>query len=850
MSTQLSTNPIIPPPGDLAHGELVPVPAMRDDARERKELERGRQALYADLETWLKNVDKHIEAVNSTAEQERQRIITKMRRFYAGEQIGRFDRNGRWENKKKQSDALYVDPVLSAFIDTNVATRMKSRPRLSFTARAEDRIDKTEASKYAQELWEDAARRLFTASERERENKNLEITGDTFCLLYFDPKAEGTQVEVPVMESRTVQPAHRNYFCPDCGQTGKVSPSVDATDGRVLCEACGFQAAKVTGAEPFEAQVQVGTEDVPAGDVEAMFPDPATVKVIGSRGKIADALVVAWDSLVMRGVLEAKYPDQTFEAAGESLPPSLQVERRGESQGGEQFDLILVKRRWLSPLLFGGYTFQRETKLPNGKTIPAGTLLKDLYPSGAYYCFGGGKLIDIYEQAIGSTWTHCPNSTTESFNGMGSWDLLPLQEMVNELISLQFMIEMYDSLSPTLYRTGKINPKKIPNKPGARIAVSNLDDSVPLSNAMQRVQGGGHDSNAAGLREQLAGSMQMRYGSWSGTGGAPDVKSSGTATGAAIIQENAMGRMAPALALQAEMEVERAYIVLELRQHNWVEEMYETLDRKVGGDAGQWFRECDVRRDIRIEVVPESYYPQTEAQRREDFGALMNVASALQVGQDKAITESLFKRAVELYGRGMVLEQFQSDRVEARIRLERLRQAARFLEGQNVPVYGTSGIPSQQMVEVVLSRARLIPEEPGQCVSVRLDRHGEFIEAYSAWLLTSEGRGASAFERAVVVGAIEAHRQGMVEQAQYMKTLDYQSKIPDKQAEVVDQAIDQHLQQGQAEDAQAMQATQAREQQQRGMVDREHQALVEGVSQGAVPIEAAPALKEAITSQA
>jgi hypothetical protein len=799
MSTQVSQTQIAPPPEGLARGELVPVNPDRTDARDRAELDRQRQVTYVDLETWLKNVDRQIESINAEGELERLRIITKMRRFCAGEQIGRFNRQNRWENKKKQSDALYVDPVLSAFVDTNVATRMKSRPRLKFTARAEDRIDKSEAARYAQELWEDFSRQSFPASVRERENKNLEVCGDTFCFLYFDPQAEGTEVQMPVTEKRTVKPSFSSWHCPDCGSEGQVSPSADVTDGKHPCTKCGYQSASVTGAQPFEAEIEVGYEDVPAGDARAMFPDPVTVKVIGSKGKIADALVVGWDALVMRGVLEELYTDQTFTASASTLPPALDDEGKESRRGGEQFELILVKRRWLSPLLFGGYTFQKETKLPKGKTIPAGTKLKDLYPKGAYFCLAGGKLVDIYEQSIGSCWVHCPNVTTEGFRGLGSWDLIPMQEMINELVSLQFAIEMYDSLSPTLYRTGKINPKKIPNKPAAMVAVSNLDDDQPLSSAMTRVGGGGGQSQAAALREQIAGSMQMRYGSWSAQGGAPDLKQQGTATGAAIVQENAMGRMAPSLALQAEMEAERAYIVLELRQENWVEEMYETHDRKVGGDAGAWFRECDVRRDIRIEVVPESYYPQTEAQRRDDYQSLLRVAMMLQANGDPAVAANLFKRGVELYGSGLVLEEFQNDRVEARIRLERLRQVAKFLESESgVPVYDESGAVLPQMVSLVLQKANLIPEEAGQAVSIKLDRHDQFVENYAGWLLTSEGRGATAFERAVIKQVIEEHRYGSVEQQQYMKTLQYQAQIPDKQAEVMNQAIDQHLQESQA----------------------------------------------------
>lgn len=816
MSTNLTTQ-IPPPPVGIAHGEQVPV-KPEADAQPQKQ--------FADLETYLVNLDRKAQQMSGDVV-ERQRLITKMRRFYQGDFFFRFNRDGRVEHRKKQSDALYADPVLSAFVDTNVATRMKSRPKLSFTARSEDRVDKEEAANYARELYEDAARINFTSQVRERENKNLELAGDSFCLLYFDPQAKGTEVKVPITEKKVIRPEFASYWCPECGKEGRAdTPS---------CENCGNTELLIHGAEPFEAEIEVGYRELPAGDVRAMWPDPISVRVIGARDKISDALMVCWDALVLRGVLESVYNRQ-FPLGGEpSGALRLQEETRGltsddtkERIGGEQFELLEVKRRWLSPLLYGDYTFPRNTPLPSGQTIPQGTKLKDLYPEGAYYCLQGNKLIDIYGQSIGSTWSHVPNQTSEGFHGLGSWDLIPMQEMINELVSMQFAIEMYDSLSPTLYRPNKL-PKKIPNKPGAQIPVTNLDDEKPLNYVMQRVQSGGGTSNAGGLREQIAGSMQQRYGSWSVSGGgAPDIKQASTATGAAIVQENAMGRMMPSLALQADAEVERAYQILEIRQKNWPDAMYETFDRKVGGDAGRWFRECNIRRDIRIEVVPNSYFPQTESQRRADFGEYLAIAMNLGAPRDPKIAESLLKRAGELYGRGIELERFQNDRVEARIRLERMNQVAKFIE-KNVQVYNELGI-RPEMVDLALRRSNLIPEEPGAVVNTALDRHSQYEESYSDFLLSTEGRSATPFQRAVIAKAIELHRKAEVKQAQYMKMLSYEAQIPDKQAEVMNRAIDANqqmqLQEQQGQAALAQQEAMANQQ----MEQQALQAVGQGVA--------------------
>jgi hypothetical protein len=371
--------------------------------------------------------------------------------------------------------------------------------------------------------------------------------------------------------------------------------------------------------------------------------------------------------------------------------------------------------------------------------------------------------------------------------------------MVNELVSMQFAAEMYDSLSPTLYRKGAVDPRKIPNKPGAWAPVENMDESQSLSNAAMRLQPGNHTSNAAALREQIAASMQARYGSFSGAGGgAPDVKAATTATGISLLSEHALGRMAPSLALQAELDAERCYQILEMRQRHWPEEMYATLDRKVGGDAGRWFREADIRRDFRVEVVPQSWWPQTEAGRRVDFSEYAKIALTL-APQDPQIAKSLLQRAGELFGRGIEVEFLQSHRVDARVRLEKIRAAARYLETEaGVPVYGPEGEPVPELVAVAL-------RESDAPLDVIFDRHDAYVEALSDWLLTSEGRDESKFVRACIRGRALEHFEAKKEQAVFFKGLAIQAQIPDKMAEAASNEIDARQQMQLQEEAKDLQ---------------------------------------------
>jgi hypothetical protein len=307
-----------------------------------------------------------------------------------------------------------------------------------------------------------------------------------------------------------------------------------------------------------------------------------------------------------------------------------------------------------------------------------------------------------------------------------------------------------------------------------------------------------------------------------------------TATAVNAAQVQAEGRRGPMLQLRAEMERRQAYQILQLRKDNWPEEMYASLDKKVGGDAGRWFRQSDIYRDFVIEIVPESWWPQTAEQRKADLAALYAVADPT----NPQIIKALWSRATELHGRGLDLNAYQSDRIEARIRLERLREVAEFVEkGSGVPVYDQQGVPVGSMINLAIEKARLVPEltitsENGDpiCTNPILDRHDEYIEAYSSWLLTSEGRDASPFVRAVVNRVIVRHYDGKVQFTQFMQQEEMKANAPQMAAQ--EQMMAAQHEQERAEMAEAEQSSkqdmiiQALGEQAIKETDREHEAGV------------------------
>jgi transcription elongation factor Elf1 len=826
---------------------------------------------FVDFDQYLLNTARTIESINADADLDRLRLIVKMRKFYSGHQVGYVSKvDNRWVDKKKRGDALYVDPVLASFIDINVAQIVKSRPTIKVMPRAADRVDKEQSALYAQELLKDAQQQLFTANFLQREAKiGLQLSGEAYRITSFDKNVKGTEVRVPITEQKTVEPKVHTWNCPACEQSGEIDEVVKGqfAAGTFTCPHCGYWKVDQIAAEAFEAPVITGYQDVPAGDVRCESPDPLEMKVIGDGGDIGDALAVTRDRLIMRGVLETEYKNVKIPSTS-TVPIKLQYVQdlkldapqsglRGESQesskGGEQFELLHFKEVWLDVAAYGGYTFQKDTYLPELSKpkekrtfVPAGTKLEDVknergeFNCGAYFQKVGDLILDIFPCDKRKHLTHCVNNIGESFHGLGEWDLLPLQEQKNTLRSLMFAKEKFDSLSPTLVRDGAVDPHKLGQAravPNAIVVVSNLDPSQPLSSAVDRVQPGNSVSGAYELDNIIANSMQYRTGANTLESGAPDmVGRQKTATAVNAAQSQSEGRRGPMLQLRGEMERQQAIQILVLRKENWPEQMYEALDKKVGGDAGQWFRQSDIHRDFKVEVVPESWWPQTAEQRKEDLAALYAIAGPMGNPQ---VMKALWNRATELHGRGLDLNSYQSDKIEARIRLERVRQVAEALEKSGeVPVYDSQGSPVSSLVNLVLEKSRLVPELPaidpnGEpiCTNAILDRHDEYIDSYSSWLLTSEGRSASAFVRAVVNKVVLKHYDGKVEFAQFMEAEQMKAKAPAMAAQ--EQMANQQKEQAAAE------AAQADEQAKQDMVvqalgehalkqdDREHEAQVE-----------------------
>lgn len=788
--------PDIPNADESKRGELVPVTEQRK--KEPKD--------FPKIDEFLNNIADYAQGYKQKDKMERLRTIVKMRNYCLGNQIGIVNESGVWLNKKQEGDGLYFDPQLATFIEVLVSQIVKSRPIYKCRARAEHEVSKREGAKCAEELIKQAQSKLLTAKKLQKEVKwNLLLAGETYRYTFFDPNKDGYGIPEPVYQNKGLKPKNKpTWVCPICTKNGEVEQAYEptATEGDItdtkqadsICPDCGVRADVIS---PKEANIPIRDkyQYKRVGDVDCDFPDALEMTVIGADDSIADALVVQRDRLIPRCVLEMMFPE--VELPSTTVPTHLEYKealkgKMGDGEdlsGKEQFEMLHFQETWVAPATYHNYVFKEDTKLVNGEMIPRGTEACNLFERGCYFARVGKQLVNIYEQAIGDCWSHTVNSIGSDFHGIGEWDLIELQDQKNEMRSMQLNSALLDSTSPIMFRSQYTDGSKFPNKFGALVPIKDAPNELALDNIARRVEPSRGAPEAHVLDDKLAGSMQQRVGAFSTQGDAPDIKALGTATGMALMNEHTIGRRSPMLQLRTEMEIEQAYQILELRQKHWPEQMYKGVEKDIGGDAVRWFRELDIRGDIEIEVLQDSWMPKTDAQKRMDFREHIElITPALQLKPE--LIDKFVEQAAELYEGGN-LDDVVSDETEAETRLETLFKVVEFVESQGLPVTDMEGNPLPQAVMAVLGNvAKMVkivslPSDPmaGAPLDVLLDRHTSFCEVYSEWLKSSEGRDASQFTRACVRNLYELHIQADTMQKQKLLQNEMAAQAPMMQAQ-------------------------------------------------------------------
>lgn len=732
---------------------------------------------------------------NSSAMWERRRKAVTLRKYILGYFYGVFDKTKGFVSGKEEGDGIYFDPQTPTVIDVLVASLVKTKPQKKCEARSGDeRIDKREAARVAEKLLQMDDDQDFTPKKQQREWKwNLLAAGETYRITYFNTNKQGCGFDEDQYEVKVIKGGDTASYCPICGSTG--------TDEANKCVNCKNPQMDTFTAKDTTVSLNKGSKYQQVGDVDWDSPDSLEMTVIGETDDISEALIVKRDRMIPRCVLEDALRADNLPDT--DTPESLNYKQMFvDTQGGEgmkEFRLLHYEEFWVAPAVIASYAFPNDTPMEGGGTVRASTKGKDLFPNGFFFSRVKKDIREVFPQSIGECLSHCSNSIGEGFHGQGEWDLIELQDQATEAKSMKMNSMLLDSTQPLVVREEYIDAENFENKFGL-VLPTDLPLEHGLSELMSRVPAGRAPAEAYSLGEEIKGEIQQREGTFSTQSDAPDIKAMGTATGISAITNQAVGRRGPALQLYAQMEVDQAYQKLELRQKYWCKKMYQPIAKELGGDAVKWFMDCNIRQDLNIKVVPGSWMPMEEDDKKAGFKDFLAIAGQIIAAKgDPKMLDDVLRKANEIFGGGIDFADYETQSIEAQLRLDKLRDVGAFVEQQfGQALYGPDGSVNEEAIGLAyLHTADLlkITHEKSDAedifaklpLDVMFDTHTEFEEAYTDWLTTADGRAASSFIRTLVRQLADFHVQAEAYRQYKLKQYANIAQVPDLQANLVEQ---------------------------------------------------------------
>lgn len=313
-----------------------------------------------------------------------------------------------------------------------------------------------------------------------------------------------------------------------------------------------------------------------------------------------------------------------------------------------------------------------------------------------------------------------------------------------------------------------------------------LDDKLRLSDAVHQLQPQPPTQSHFAYGEKLNAFMQLDSRVLQFSGALPNVDNK-TATGAEIGQASSQQMLGPQLANKADVDRRTAEIELQIFKDNCFDEVYVSLQGRRGEQDGIWLSNAAINVDMYAEVVPDSYLPQTNLERRERWDAFLQRVGGLP-GLKLALQESpaQVEQIAEIFDVDLAGEDYSSSAEICRERIDQMAAAIPMLQlaQQQMPQVQMAADPmSGQMIaqpvdpmaeagQFLLSILQPPPmiEELGHLGSIHYLR---------SWLTTDEGKKAPPeLRQGGVKALLYFHLEGLMAEAQFTGMLGMMGQPP------------------------------------------------------------------------
>ena len=610
---------------------------------------------------------------------------------------------------------------------------------------------------------------------------------------------EGSSAQVPAAQgglngengSGGIPPAGRQDILHGQGDMLGSAPGMDeGLDSQsATCPDCGSPNIDTQQAEPLEVETIQGYEDIEHGDIVCENVPAFELKHDLSELP-QDSPYLIRRRRIRVPVLQAKFPDlhivnskgdnrgvqieESLKRASSTNATSVWSREANEEQAADFIQM------WLDPCMYSRLQLKEEMRTLGGMTIPAGTKLAELFPTGMYLCFieGIDGVVELRDEHHKNYWVgQSYRQRAVSSLGVGIQDIVEGNRQYNLVMSIIYTQLRTAAMPATLF-----DERLLPNGVSAYLgSLSNipvnlaaLEDTRKLPDAVFQLQPQPPTTQHFGFTEKMNEYMQLASRVTDFSGGLPGVNND-TATGADIANANSQSLFGPQLALKAEVDRRGAEIILELFKKYCIDEVWVSLSGKRGEMDGMWLKAADIGVDMFAEVVPDSYLPQTNHERRERWDAFLQRVGGLP-GLKLALQEfpEQVEQLAEIFDVDLASADYTAAAEMCRLRIEQMKQAAPLAQ------MAMAQMPPVQMAQDPMSgEMAAVPVDPmaeaGQMllgilqppIEIEEVGHMAAIAYLRSWLTEDEGVQAPPELRGGVKAMIYQHLQGLIAEAQF-----------------------------------------------------------------------------------
>lgn len=775
-------------------GELVPLEAGRDYQAEAES-----QARILDVEDELHKYFLDLVTTHEKTDENKWRDIKKQwvraRNYFDGRQYGYVTNTNQWVDYPKQAGEVnYTKNVFQPHIQTALMELSRGQVELNFSYIAPDSHKGELIKRVAEARYLTHKRRLFTSAKRDQENLSLLMNGVALRYTYFDWNSTASVPEFGDREADEMTAT----VCAECGV-----PVQDAA-----CARCGSEeTATITAGVQMNA---VNSYDKrPTGENNWVSVDPLGVTFYLQATEVKETPYIIWRQSILKDILQAKYKDtnitdgkseQMMDKEGtDGATPN--VQSVGLTQGdGANADFV---QAWFDYEVYCHRKVKKDTKLRNGKILKAGTTLGEAFPHGLYLAVNGQTVLDVWNESKNAKWTVTPYVTRMgTMIGAGSTIALDSQDRKNDLANLHMANAFTNAFPYTFVNTNLLEAEALPNDPREVVAVSQLPDGTRgiIGSVADRMPPISLSSDAYMLEDKDDQLMQLQLGTFSGSAsGMPDLAAiKNTATAYLAYRNTMVGRFAPMLAAKADrLDREQAYQFLENDQKHLAPEQWKLIAGDHGTEAVKAFMACNLRDELVIEVVGETYMPTT----RQDGQAKVSAFSEfLASGVDPQSEFAAF--AADKFDVPLHLISFNVVHDATLVDIDKMREVAEMITSElgDVPTIDVKADPK------VLQLAQLVISEAGLEVTPSMDNHAAVIDALKDWWNTDAARSATNLLKASAILLEQMHQLAIAQDAASQMELQMIAQAPMMEQQQAEQQAAQEqemaAQQEQAEQAQ------------------------------------------------